>query len=92
MRRSAFGKRVAKALSVATGAKFEQRLEYLRGPGRAGRPAVELSGQLNALAVALMKIANDLRWMNSGPLAGLGEIELPACSRAVRSCRARSIR
>ncbi len=40
--------------------------------------AVELSGQLNALAVCLMKIANDLRWMNSGPLAGLGEIELPA--------------
>lgn len=39
---------------------------------------VELSGQFNALAVALMKIANDLRWMNSGPLAGLGEIELPA--------------
>ncbi|HWS79247.1 MAG TPA: lyase family protein, partial [Thermomonas sp.] len=30
------------------------------------------------LAVALMKIGNDLRWMNSGPLAGLGEIELPA--------------
>jgi fumarate hydratase class II len=40
--------------------------------------AVELSGQLNALAVALIKIANDLRWMNSGPLGGLGEIELPA--------------
>ncbi len=40
--------------------------------------AVELSGQLRALACALMKIANDLRWMNSGPLAGLGEIELPA--------------
>ena len=40
--------------------------------------AVELSGQLNGLAVVLMKIANDLRWMNSGPLAGLGEIELPA--------------
>lgn len=39
---------------------------------------VELSGQLNALACALMKIANDLRWMNSGPLAGLGELELPA--------------
>lgn len=37
---------------------------------------VELSGQCNALAVTLMKIANDLRWMNSGPLAGLGEIEL----------------
>jgi len=40
--------------------------------------AVEVSGQLRVLAVALMKIANDLRWMNSGPLAGLGEIELPA--------------
>ncbi len=40
--------------------------------------AVELSGQLRVLACSLMKIANDLRWMNSGPLAGLGEIELPA--------------
>src|SRR5690606_19540177 len=40
--------------------------------------AVELSGALNTLAVSLLKIANDLRWMNSGPLAGLGEIELPA--------------
>ena len=40
--------------------------------------AVELSGQLKAIAVSIMKIANDLRWMNSGPLAGLGEIALPA--------------
>ncbi len=40
--------------------------------------AVELSGQLKALATGLMKIANDLRWMNSGPLAGLGEIALEA--------------
>ncbi len=40
--------------------------------------AVELSGQLKTFAVALMKIANDLRWMNSGPLAGLGEVVLPA--------------
>ena len=40
--------------------------------------AVELSGQLKTTAVSLMKIANDLRWMNSGPLAGLGEIALPA--------------
>ena len=37
---------------------------------------VETSGALKTLAVSLMKIANDLRWMNSGPLAGLGEIEL----------------
>ncbi|HEU0225132.1 MAG TPA: class II fumarate hydratase [Steroidobacteraceae bacterium] len=40
--------------------------------------AVELSGMLRTAAVALLKIANDLRWMNSGPLAGLGEITLPA--------------
>jgi fumarate hydratase class II len=40
--------------------------------------AVEMSGQLRVLAVALAKIANDLRWMASGPLAGLGELQLPA--------------
>jgi len=40
--------------------------------------AAEASGQLKVIAGSLMKIANDLRWMNSGPLAGLGEIELPS--------------
>src|SRR6266480_634480 len=40
--------------------------------------AVELSGQLKVIAVSLMKIANDLRWMNSGPQAGLAEIALPS--------------
>ncbi len=40
--------------------------------------AAELSGQLRVLALSLLKIANDLRWMNSGPAAGLSEIELPA--------------
>ncbi len=72
-----FGKGVAKALSAATGAKFEQAGDTFEGLA-AQDDLVELSGQLNALAVALMKIGNDLRWMNSGPLAGLGEIELPA--------------
>ena len=72
-----FGKGVAKALSAATGAKFEQAGNTFEGLA-AQDDLVELSGQLNALAVALMKIGNDLRWMNSGPLAGLGEIELPA--------------
>ena len=54
--------------------------------------AVELSGQLKVVAVSLMKIANDLRWMNSGPLAGLGEIALPALQPGAASCRARSTR
>ena len=40
--------------------------------------AVELSSALKNLSIVLMKISNDLRWMNSGPLAGLGEIELQA--------------
>ena len=72
-----FGKRVAQTLSVLAGARFVPAEDTFEGLA-AQDDAVELSGQLNALAVALMKIANDLRWMNSGPLAGLGEIELPA--------------
>ena len=40
--------------------------------------AVELSGQLKATASSFMKMANDLRWMNSGPIAGLGEVALPS--------------
>lgn len=72
-----FGQRVAQTVSVLSGVRFvvaDDRFEGLA----AQDDAVELSGQLSALAVALMKIANDLRWMNSGPLAGLAEIELPA--------------
>ena len=72
-----FGKAMAKALSELTGTRFDSAVDKFEGLASQD-DAVELSGQLNALAVALMKIANDLRWMNSGPLAGLGEIELPA--------------
>ena len=54
---------------------------------------VELSGALNVLAVSLMKIANDIRLLGSGPRCGLGELQ-PAGERArlARSCRARSTR
>ena len=72
-----FGKAMAKALSTLAGTKFVSAEDKFEGLA-AQDDLVELSGQLNALAVALMKIGNDLRWMNSGPLAGLGEIELPA--------------
>jgi fumarate hydratase class II len=72
-----FGKAMAKALSTLAGTRFEPAVDKFEGIASQD-DAVELSGQLNALAVALMKISNDLRWMNSGPLAGLGEIELPA--------------
>ena len=72
-----FGAAVARELKVLSGEKFVSAENYFEGMA-AQDAAVELSGQLKTLAVALMKIANDLRWMNSGPLAGLGEIELPA--------------
>jgi fumarate hydratase, class II len=72
-----FGKAMAKALSSLSGTKFESAENKFEGLA-AQDDIVELSGQLNALATGLMKIGNDLRWMNSGPLAGLGEIELPA--------------
>jgi fumarate hydratase class II len=72
-----FGRAMARALSSLAGTKFESANDKFEGLA-AQDDAVEVSGQLSTLAVALMKIANDLRWMNSGPLAGLGEIELPA--------------
>jgi fumarate hydratase, class II len=71
------GERAARILSKRTGQRFEAAANRFEGIA-AQDAAVEMAGHLNALACALMKIANDLRWMNSGPLAGLGEIELPA--------------
>ncbi|MDO5504727.1 MAG: class II fumarate hydratase [Pseudoxanthomonas suwonensis] len=72
-----FGGKLARALSRQASTRFVQADNLFEGIA-AQDDLVELSGQLNALAVALMKIANDLRWMNAGPLAGLGEIALPA--------------
>ena len=65
------------ALSVSTGLPFKSN-ESLFESLSCQDAIVELSGQMKVIAVSIMKIANDLRWMNSGPLAGLGEIELPA--------------
>ena len=72
-----FGPRVAAALREATGVKFKASKNYFEGISSQD-VSVELSGQLKTLACSLMKIANDLRLMNSGPLAGIGEIALPA--------------
>ena len=72
-----FGNKVAVLLSEQTGIEFRQN-DSLFESLSSQDAAVETSGQLKVLAVSLMKIANDLRWMNSGPLAGIGEIELPA--------------
>jgi len=72
-----FGAVVAEQLTNSTGLSFKaanNRFASLSSQDA----SVSLSGQLKTLATALMKISNDLRWMNSGPLAGIGEIELPA--------------
>ncbi len=72
-----FGELVASELTQLTEFSFESKSNKFEGLSSQDA-AVEMSGQLKALAVSLMKISNDLRWMNSGPLAGLGEIALPA--------------
>ncbi len=72
-----FGDLVAEQLSNSTGLSFSvanNRFAVMSSQDT----AVALSGQLKTLATSLMKISNDLRWMNSGPLAGIGEIALPA--------------
>jgi len=72
-----FGARVCQVLHDVTGIRFSQMDNLFEGLSSQDT-VVETSGQLKVLAVSLMKIANDLRWMNSGPLAGLAEISLPA--------------
>ena len=72
-----FGTKVAVLLSEHTGVPFEAAANQFQSLS-CQDAAVETSGQLRTLAVSLTKIANDLRWMNSGPLAGIGEIALPA--------------
>ncbi|BBA32367.1 fumarate hydratase [Methylocaldum marinum] len=72
-----FAIKIAEALADATGLPFAPNVSFFESLS-CQDAAVELSGQMKTVAVSLMKIANDLRWMNSGPLAGLGEIELPA--------------
>lgn len=71
-----FGARVAARIRLMTGCAFVETANHFAAQS-AQDSAVELSGQLKTLALALMKIANDLRWMNSGPQTGLAEIMLP---------------
>lgn len=70
-----FSRKFAANLSSYTDIKFSEAKNSFPLMGSQDS-AVALSGQLKTMAVAIMKISNDLRWMNSGPLAGLGEITL----------------
>jgi fumarate hydratase class II len=72
----AFAPAVIDRLAASTGLPLSEAPDHFAA--QAARDGlVELSGHLRTLAVALLKIANDLRWMGSGPRAGLAEIRLP---------------
>jgi len=71
-----FSAEFAATLAKQTGIDFHPAADFFEALSSQDT-AVELSGQLKTTAVSIMKIANDLRWMNSGPLAGLAEIALP---------------
>jgi fumarate hydratase class II len=72
-----FGVRLCAGLERETGIGFKPMDNLFEGLATQNS-ALELSGQLRVLATSLGKISNDLRWMNSGPLTGLGEIRLEA--------------
>ena len=72
-----FGRRVAAELSSRTGCSFKEAANHPEAQA-AKDGFVEASGELKTIAVSLSKIANDIRWMGSGPRCGLGELSLPA--------------
>jgi len=72
-----FGKRFAREISEGANIKFREAENHFEAQATVDAP-VELSGQLKTIAVGLMKIGNDFRWMNSGPNSGLGELQLKA--------------
>ncbi len=72
-----FGARMAQALSGVYGIEFSEAVNHFEAQA-AQDAAVDMSGALKALAVSLLKIANDVRLLNAGPRCGLGEISVPA--------------
>jgi len=72
-----FAARVCQRLSAKNGITVRETSNHFQAQSTLDG-IVEASGALNTLAVSLMKIANDIRWLGSGPRAGIGEIELPA--------------
>lgn len=71
------GKRIAAELARVTGIGFVEAVNHFEA--QASKDGfVEASGELRAIAVSLTKIANDLRWIGSGPRCGIGEVRIPA--------------
>ena len=71
-----FSAAVIAEVAAATGLPLTEARDHFEAQG-ARDALVETSGQLRTIAVSLYKVSNDLRWMSSGPRAGLGEIRLP---------------
>jgi fumarate hydratase class II len=71
-----FGKRVARELSSATGIEFVEAKNHFEAQA-AKDAVVEVSGQIKTIAIGLMKIASDIRFMGSGPRCSIAEIRLP---------------
>ncbi|MEL6497888.1 MAG: class II fumarate hydratase [Planctomycetota bacterium] len=72
-----FGRRVAEAVAERTGIPFREAANHFEAQ-HAKDAFVEASGHLRTLAVSLSKIANDIRWLGSGPRCGIGELRVPA--------------
>ena len=72
-----FGKDVSQELELSLGIPFQEIEDHFTRQG-SREEIVQLSGALKSLAVSLFKIANDIRWMGSGPVSGLGELKIPA--------------
>ncbi len=74
---SEFGSRMAARLGKIFGTEFREAEDHFEAQS-ARDAVVDASGVLKTIAVSLMKVANDIRWLSSGPRTGLGEINLPA--------------
>jgi fumarate hydratase class II len=71
-----FAKKTISIINKRIGWRFREAVNHFEAQG-ARDAAVEMSGALKAVAVSLIKIANDVRWLGSGPRCGIGEIQLP---------------
>ena len=72
-----FASKVIACISEETGCSFKEAQNHFEAQA-AQDAAVETSGALKTLAVSLIKVANDIRWLSSGPRCGLGEINIPS--------------
>jgi fumarate hydratase class II len=72
----AFGRKMAEKLADRFGLPFREAENHFEAQ-HSRDAAAEMAGQLSTVASALMKIANDIRWLSSGPRSGIGELELP---------------